>query len=132
MIPTRFPWPAARNARLAVRFDFPVPPRNECTEMTFGIGRLPLLVRAGLGGPQRGKFVLEALEVIRCGDLGYLIGFLLLIDSDRERRQEIDMHGLLHQIQDASAETKADGGPGGRKHKGLAVGEWHLLGTLSI
>lgn len=35
MMPTRNPARATRTARLAVVFDFPVPPRKECVEMIF-------------------------------------------------------------------------------------------------
>jgi hypothetical protein len=34
------PWPAIIAARLAVRFDLPVPPRNECTEIILATGYL--------------------------------------------------------------------------------------------
>ena len=41
MTPTRFPARATSTARLAVVFDLPVPPRNECVEMILAKRRSP-------------------------------------------------------------------------------------------
>src|SRR5262245_39169144 len=94
--PTRLPWRATAATRFAVRFDLPVPPRNEWTEMIFPTPRysslVPFAVRARRGRPNGlghgidlavaladlPGHLLEFLEEGRGGDPFHLLGLRFL------------------------------------------------------
>src|SRR6187397_396680 len=87
---TRFPEDARQTARLAVRFDLPVPPRYEWMETILAMLRRSgddsaRSARAGrVAGDQHFGPRLQRLKVVRLGDLGDLGGLSLLVNGDHE------------------------------------------------
>src|SRR3954467_4876902 len=93
MIPTRLPVIAAHAEILAVRFDFPVPPRKEWIEMIFD-KYFPLVPRNSLA--QLASPALERPEILGLHDGRYLPSLLRFVDLDLQLADVILQFLLPH------------------------------------